>query len=184
MSDTTQYHSDAQATPRAPRAPAREVPPRTAAAPTAGVRLQRRRRVIDSLYVDPRIIPASMSYEWKLESVFGQPWTAHTIAMRENHWKPVPASRHPELAIAGDATIRRDGSILCERPKYLTEEAQMEDLQAALRPVEKLEAIMFGDRPNEFTRNHPSVRKVSGVRQQWAPGPPVDESGGGMAGEP
>ncbi len=118
-----------------------------------------------------------MSYEWKRESVHGQPDNEHQINMRENHWKPVPADRHPGLAIEGDSVIRRGGTILMERPKYLTEEAQMEELQDALGPVQQMEEVMYGSKPGTLTRDHPSVRKVSKVQQQWAPADPGGEDG-------
>jgi hypothetical protein len=155
-----------------------------ATAPTSGERLTRRRRTADPFAFDQRVIPAGFSYEWKRESVHGQPDNENMRNMRENHWKPVPASRHPELAIEGDTIIRRGGTILMERPKYLTEEAQMEDLQEALNPVQQMEEIMYGTKPGEFTRDHPSVRKVSKVRQKWAADDPGGEEGGGLSAEP
>ncbi len=184
MSDNTLYESDAQAITRDPRAQARAATPREAAPPTSGERLHRRRRTVDPLYIDPRVIPAGFSYEWKLESVFGQPAATQMIAVRENHWKPVPASRHPELALQGDTLIRRPGTILMERPMYLTEEAQMEDMQQALEPVQHMEEIMYGTKPGEMTRDHPSVRRVSSVRQQYAPGDPINEGAAGLSAEP
>jgi hypothetical protein len=47
-----------------------------------------------------------------------------------------------------------------------------------------MEEIMYGTKPGEMTRDHPSVRKNSYVRQQYAPGPPVHEDDGGMSAEP
>ncbi len=177
----TGYESEAKAVQRDPRAAARTAPARQAAPPTTGERLVRRRRTADPFAFDQRIIPHGVSYEWKRESVFGEQDVPHKIEMRENHWRAVPASRHPELAVGDDSVIRRGGTVLCERPKYLTEEAQMEDIGEALKPIQGLEQIMYGTKPGELTRDHPSVRKVSSVRQQWAPGPPVEEAGGGEA---
>ena len=182
--DNALYQSEAQAVQRDPRARARDAAPREVAPPTSGERIRRRRRTADPFSFDQRIIPTGFSYEWKRESVFGEPDTTHMIEMRENHWKPVPASRHPELAMMGDTVIRRGGTVLCERPKYLTEEAQMEDLSEALKPVQHMEEVMYGTPPGQLTRDHPSVRKVAGVRQQWAPGEPVNEGGDGLSSEP
>lgn len=183
--DHTTYQSDAQAVQRDPRARPRDAAPREVTPPTSGERLTRRRRTSDPLYFDQRIVPKGFSYEWKLEDTFGQPAGAHQGNLRENHWKPVPASRHPELVIGGDSVIRRPGTILMERPLYLTEEAQMEDLNEALKPVQHMEEVMYGTKPNQMTRDHPSVRKIAGVRQQWAPGEPVNEaSEGGLSSEP
>ena len=148
--------------------PQGEAAPREATPATSGARLTRRRRTADPFSFDQRIIPAGFSYEWKRESVFGEPDTTHMIEMRENHWKPVPASRHPELAMMGDTVIRRGGTVLCERPK----------------PVQQMEEVMYGTKPGELTRDHPSVRRIAGVRQQWSPGEPVNESGEGLSSEP
>lgn len=157
-----------------------------APAPTTGERLTRRRRTTDPFYIDPRLIKPGWSYEWKRESVHGQPSTEHMINMRENHWKPVPADRHPQLAAAGETVIRRGGTVLMERPKYLTEEAQMEDIQAALNPVQQLEEVMFGTKQGEMTRDHPSVRRIAAVNRQYAPGDPggAAEPTGGLSAEP
>lgn len=183
MSDKILYETEARATPRDQRAAARTTAPREAAAPTTGPRLQRRRRSHDPFFIDPKIIPQGMTYEWKMQSVYGQRYDDHWIAMRENHWKPVPADRHPELAMQGDTLIKRAGTVLCERPKYLTDEAQLEAINEGYRPVQAMEEIMYGTKPGELTRDHPSVRKSSFVRQQYAPGEPVGD-GGGLSSEP
>lgn len=187
MSDNILYESDAKTQPRDTRAPAREARPRQAVPPTNGPRLHRRRRKVDPFYVDPRIIPEGFSYEWKTESIYGQPQTQHMIDMRENHWRPVPAARHPELAAEGETVIWRAGTVLCERPKYLTEEAQDEDIRDAMRPVQGMEEVMYGtppNYPNSMTRDHPSVRNASYVRRQYAPGEPVNEGQDGRYSEP
>lgn len=155
-----------------------------AAPPTTGPRLTRRRRTANPLDFDQRIIPTGMSYEWKRESLLGKPDGEHQIGLRENHWRPVPASRHPELAQQGEEVIRRRDTILMERPGYLTEEAQMEDLSEAIRPVQGMEEIMYGTKPGELTRDHPSVRNISRVNQKWAKDDPFTHNDGGMSAEP
>lgn len=185
VSDNTLYQSDARTTGRDTRAnPRAGAQASRAQTPTGGERLTRRRRTQDPFYVDPRVIPQGMSYEWKRQSIFGQPDNEHWIGLRENHWKPVPAERHPELAVAGESVIKRGGTVLCERPKYLTEEAALEDIGEGLKPVQHMEEVMFGTKPGEMTRNHPSVRRISAVRQQYAPGEPVTEAGDGLSAEP
>ncbi len=175
------YESDARAStrPAATRQAATRAP-----SPTSGERLTRRRRTSDPFEFDKRLVPAGYSYEWKRESVHGKPDAEHQIGLRENHWKAVPADRHPELAQQGDVVIRRGGTILMERPKYLTEEAQMEDLGEAMSPIQQMEEIMFGTKPGELTRDHPSVRNNSYVKQQYAPGEPINEGSEGLSTEP
>ena len=173
------YESEARAAQRDPRAPLREAAPRQAAPPTDGPRLHRRRRVENPLHIDPRIIPSHMSYEWKRVELLGKPDGEHMVGLRENHWRAVPAARHPELAGAGDTIIRRGDVVLHERPKYLTDEAHMEDLQEGLRPVQQMEEVMFGTKPEELTRDHPSVRRISKVNQRYAAADPYGAAPGG-----
>ena len=174
MSDPTLYQSEARAQQRDPRAQTRDQPPRQASPPTDAPRLHRRRRTADPFYIDPRLIPPGFSYEWKRESIFGQPDGEHQIGLRENHWRAVPAARHPELASAGDTVIRRGGSLLMERPKYLTDEARLEDIHEAMKPVLQKEELLYGPRPNELPR---AQRPGFGVNQQYAPGEPILEDG-------
>lgn len=169
MSDRAiHYESAATPTPRDPRARARSAEARQTAPPTSEPRLERRRRTADPLYYPPHIVPQSMSYEWKRRLLMGQPDNPHWVGLRENHWSPVPAERHQELAMAGDSQIIRGDLVLCERPKYLTEEAQYEDMQEGISPLRHMEEAMFGTREGEFTRNHPSVRRASHVNQKYA----------------
>lgn len=185
MSEQTPYETEARAINREPRAQARPGAMR-ADAPTAGPRLTRRRRTTDPFFIDPNVIPKGWSYEWKRESVHGQPDSEHMINIRENHWKPVPAEHHPELAAAGESVIRRGGTVLMMRPKYLTDEAQMEDIKLAMEPVQHMEQVMFGTAPDQMPRDHPSVRRIAAVRQQYAPGDPggAAEPEGGLSAEP
>ena len=173
----TAFESEAKGSSRPPRATAREASARQALPPTSGPRLYRRRRSSDPMAFDKRIIPEGMSYEWKRETIYGQADSAHQIDLRENHWRPVPAARHPELAPAGETCIRRGGSILMERPAYLTDEARMEDIMAGREPVERQEQLMYGTQPGQMTRDHPSVRRASYINRQYSPGEPIVEDG-------
>lgn len=91
--------------------------------------------ISDRYYIDPRIIPAGMSYEWKRLKVAGMEDGEHQGNLMEyGAWTHVPAERHPELAgknaKPGSMIIRGD-NVLMERPVELTREAQSEDLAAA-----------------------------------------------------
>ena len=183
--DPTGYQSEARAEQQRPMRPTpREANPRQAMPPTAEPRLTRKRRTLDPFFVDPRIIPPGMSYQWVCRSIYGQPNGTHWIDLRENHWTVVPASRHPELAEAGATEIARTGSVLCERPSYLTDEAKFEDIQEAMRPIQQKEDLLFGTPPGQMTRDHESVRRVAGVRVQHSPGPPINEGSDGTYSDP
>lgn len=156
------------------RAPIRDA--MRTSAPTTGPRLYRRARSSSPMNLDRRIIPEGFDYEWKCEAIYGRPETVHMNECRENHWVAVPASRHPELATPGDANIRLpSGEILMERPKYLSEEAHIEQIMEGLAPLQKQEEIIFGTRPGELTRNHESVKRWSKITEQKSPGDPILE---------
>lgn len=167
------------------RAPIRDNALRSSA-PTSGPRLYRRRPDSSPFNLDRRIIPEGYDYEWKCESIYGRPERVHMNELRENHWVPVPAARHPDMAEPGDSCIRLpSGEILMERPKYLSEEAHIEQIMEGLAPLQKQEEVLFGTRPGEMTRNHPSVRRSSYITEQKSPGDPVlEEAHSAMYSEP
>jgi hypothetical protein len=140
-----------------------------------GQRLRRQRtRNDDAFHIPQSMIPPGMSYEWKRESVYGKPDGRHQIALRENHWRPVPASRHPELVpdVADkDGAIRLDGQVLMERPAYLTEEARKEGFDDAMEQVHRKETQLKGGAAPEgtFTRDHPSVRANTKLGRSYEP---------------
>ena len=97
--------------------------------------LKRFSRSTNRFEVDPAVIPEGWSYEWKRFSVYGQEDRQHQVFVQRNHWKPVPAGRHPEISgESPDSTkpIIIDGLMLMERPAYLTQQAREEDLQNAI----------------------------------------------------
>lgn len=145
--------------------------------PEGLVRVRRRRRVEDPMYIDPRKIPPHTSYEWKRFSCFGQPDHDHQVNLRENGWTPVPAERHPEMMPTGHTGhIEKRGQILMQRPAYLTQEAHDEDYGIAMEEVERVRASQMGQTPTgHFSREHPSARRVSGVKVSYGPAPMTAE---------
>lgn len=128
--------------------------------PTGEPRLQRnRKRHRNPLDIPKHLIPDGMTYEWKRKSVFGQPDVDHMVDLQDNHWRPVPASRHPHLMPENEqaGSIERRGLILMERPSYLTEEAREEDYMAARQEVLRQEGKMASAPPGTFTRQHGSA---------------------------
>lgn len=130
------------------------------------------RRTVDAFFVDQKIIPKGMSYEWKAETVFGRPENAHQIDLRENHWKPVPSTRHPELCPDGyEGPIRQGGQILMERPDYLTKEALKEGyVEAREQLTGQEQAVKSNPGDGEFEREHVSVeRRTQGIKKSYEP---------------
>lgn len=146
-----------------PREEVREAP-RQASSHPDGVRLTRaRKRTDDQFYIDKRIIPQGMDYNWKRESCFGQPDPYHMNGLRENHWSPVPDGRH-----AGLITKMR-GMVLMERPKYLSDEAKQEDLREAIDQVQGVKTAL-GDTPGgTFPRDHPSAKATTRISREYTP---------------
>lgn len=132
--------------------------------------VRRRRRTDDKFYFDPKKIPDGWSYEWKREYCYGKLDIDHQVNLRENHWTPVPASRHPELMpIGAEGAITKDGMVLMERPLYLTEEAREEDLYWAHDQVARNQSANQQTPDGNFTRDHPSVHRVSRTKRSYAP---------------
>jgi hypothetical protein len=100
----------------------------------------------DKFYIDRRIIPDGWSYEWKTLTVLNQPNPSYQVQLARAGWEPVPRYRHPEMMpdnYPGD-TIERDGQILMERPKEITDEATSRDLRNARAQVRQKEAQLNG----------------------------------------
>lgn len=118
-----------------------------------GQLLQRKRGGnVDRFNIPVSLIPDGWSYEWKNETVLGQPDVAHQIHMAENGWTPVPASRHPGLFMPDGekGAIRRDGMLLMERPNELTEEARYEERVAANNQMQGQQAQLGLSMPVGF----------------------------------
>lgn len=119
----------------------------------------------DRFFIDPRMIPDGWSYEWKRKTLWGKEDPAHDVELARLGWEPVPASRHPELMPKGNyQTIERDGMILMERPKVLTDEAHAANLKRARMQVKAKEAQLNqapdGTLPrDEDPRTRASIKK-------------------------
>jgi hypothetical protein len=132
--------------------------------------VRRRRRVDDKFYVHPSKVPDGWSYEWKREEVYGMRDVTHQVNLRENHWTPVPAARHPEMMPIGDeGPIRKDGMVLMERPLYVTQDAREEDYKWAIEQVRGKESQIRNTPGGTFTRDHPSVDKIARIKRSYGP---------------
>lgn len=108
------------------------VPQKVPQAPAQLKRLTRTPPGRGKFDIPPGMVPPGMSYEWKRLTNLGMEDKTHQLAMRRNHWTPVPAGRHPEMYGEGQGPVIIDGLMLMERPAYLTEEARLEDAQNAI----------------------------------------------------
>lgn len=134
---------------------------RAEARPQTG-RLQRKRRRTENPYDVPReLIPEGMSWEWKSESILGQRKDDHMAHLKDNHWRPVDQEKYPNLV------CKKDGMVLMERPKYLTQDARREDLDIALERVQSVAQNVTETPSGQMTRAHPSVRANSRVHRDY-----------------
>jgi len=145
-------------------------PPNPRGGAVEGRLVRRRPRTEDKFFIPPSIVPLGWCYEWKRESCYGQPDTDHQVNLRENHWTPVPAERHPQMMpLDFKGPIRKDGMVLMERPQYLTDEARQEDYEFATGEVQRATATLGQTPGGQFTRDHPSVHKIAKVKHSYGP---------------
>lgn len=101
----------------------------------------------DRYAIDQDKVPSGMSYEWKRKTMLGKEDSEHQLNLSQDHWKPVPASRHPELA-TGTGEILRGGLVLMERPAYLTDEAREDERREASSVVQSQAQKLQGGVPD------------------------------------
>lgn len=119
-------------------------------------------------------IPEGWTYEWKRKYVLGQADPSYEVELIRKGWEPVPLSRHPHMMPAGMnmTTIERDGMILMERPKELTEEARDVELRRARSQVKQKEQQLATTPDGTMTRDHPQARP--NLRKGYEPIPIPD----------
>lgn len=128
----------------------------------------------DRFYVDPHIIPDGWSYEWKRKTIWGKEDPAHEVELSRQGWEPVPATRHPQMMPRGNwQTIERDGMILMERPKVLTDDAHKSNLRNARLQVKAKEAQLNQAPEGTFDRDDPRVK--ANIKKSFEAMPISDE---------
>jgi len=110
----------------------------------------------DEFWIDPNIVPDGWSYEYKRETVLGQPDPSYQVTLAQRGWEPVPASRHPELVPPGwtGKHIPRKGCILMERPKEITDEVRAQDNRRAREQVRQKEQQLGAAPAGTFERDN------------------------------
>ncbi len=130
----------------------------------------------DKYYVDPKNIPDGWSYEWKTFTVVNKENPQHMRELQRNHWRPVPAKRHPELVPTGFAgeTIIVDGMLLMERPAAITDFQKRRDQAAANQPIQQIKDKLAGAPAGQFPRQIPGYNIPLTVNTEiLPPGAPV-----------
>lgn len=105
-------------------------------------RVRKRKGTTDKFWIDPKVIPAGWSYEWKRKTVMGYQDVGYDTELLEQGWTPVDIRRHPNMMPDGwKGNIERDGLVLMERPMALTLEAKAEDDEAARDQIRRREQM-------------------------------------------
>lgn len=88
---------------------------------------------IDEFQVPPGVIPPGWSWEWKNQTVLGEPNKSYEAELAQVGWEPVMTESYPGvfLPVGQKGPIIRKGMILMERPMALTQEARAEDKRRA-----------------------------------------------------
>jgi hypothetical protein len=117
----------------------------------------------DKFYVDPHDIPEGWDYEWKRVSTLGKADPSYEVATARAGWEPVPAERHPAYMPTGGtySVIERDGLVLMERPREITDEARARDQKAARAQMRQKEAQLSGNPDGHFERTNKDQSMVS-----------------------
>lgn len=140
----------------------------------------RRRRYHDGempseFHVPQSDIPLGTSYQWNNETVFGQTNPSYDSHMLMQGWRPVDASRHPNLMPEGySGPIRVKGQVLMERPMELTLEALQEDKDRALNEVRRKEEQLYGAPAGTLQRSRANgSNDFIQVNREVVPGAPA-----------
>lgn len=148
------------------RVPVREEDPRTRAARRAAELRNHAKGDLDEgndkYYIPLEDIPPDWEYEWKRKSVFNVEDPAYMVQLARKGWEPVPASRHPEfMPISGKYnTIERDGMILMERPKEISDEARARDAREARFRMQAQKEHLQSTPDGQFERSRPVVKST------------------------
>jgi hypothetical protein len=90
----------------------------------------------DMFYIPPHLMDPDWTYEWKREMVLDKPDVPHMVHLKENGWREVlvqPGSKWEGMFMEAGYTgpIRREGNVLMERPKALTDQVRAMEARKA-----------------------------------------------------
>lgn len=118
---------------------------------------------VDKFYIDSRIIPDGWSYEWKMFTILGKENPSYQVSLAHKGWEAVPRTRHPEMMPDNHRgeTIEREGMVLMERPKEITDEVKANELQKARNQVRSKEQQLNGAPAGQFERSNKDASLVN-----------------------
>lgn len=124
----------------------------------------------DELALDNIAIPDDWTYEWKRQTVYGKSDPAYDTKLAMTGWEPVPSERHPSMMPKGHrGSIERDGLVLMERPKVITERVKKIMYERA-RGAVRLKESQLNDAPQgTFERVDERGRPMARVKTSHSP---------------
>jgi hypothetical protein len=113
----------------------------------------------NELDIPPSLAPDGWTYELKATSIAGMENRHHMLERLRQGWRPVPASRHPNLMPAGySGPIEIKGLQLMERPTILVQRAKDLEHRASMDQLRNAEAALADAKPNTGPRDHPGIK--------------------------
>ena len=107
----------------------------------------------DELALSGIMVPDGWTYEWKRQTVYGKADPAYDTKLAKTGWEEVPASRHPSMMPKGHrGAIARDGLVLMERPKVITDRVKQIMYERARGAVRLKEQQLNEGPPGTFER--------------------------------
>lgn len=127
----------------------------------------------DIFYIDPRIVPAGWTYEWKRYKLVGEKDDSYSTDLRYRGWDEVPVSRHPAMMPQHHMgnTIERKGMVLMERPLEITSEVQALERQKADQQVRTRQQQLANAPPGQFERVDGHGAPTVKLHTEYAPIP-------------
>ena len=124
----------------------------------------------DELALDNIEIPEGWTYEWKRQTVYGKADPAYDTKLARTGWETVPADRHPHMMPKGHrGEISRDGLVLMERPKVVTDRVKQIMYERA-RGAVRLKEQQLNEAPQgTFERVDERGRPTARVRTTHSP---------------
>ena len=124
----------------------------------------------DELTLDSIEIPDGWTYEWKRQTVFGKSDPSYDTRLAKTGWEPVPSSRHPAMMPKGHrGVIERDGLVLMERPKEITDRVKKIMYDRARGAVRLKEQQLNEGPPGTFERVDERGRPMVKVKTTHSP---------------
>jgi hypothetical protein len=124
----------------------------------------------DELALDAIVVPDGWTYEWKRQTVYGKSDPAYDTKLARTGWEPVPAERHPAMMPKGArGEIIRDGLVLMERPKMITDRVRKIMYERARNAVRMKEQQLNEAPQGTFQRVDEAGRPTARIKTSHSP---------------